>query len=99
MTRLEHLIAILAEECDETGQHALKGLRFGLHEIQEGQPLKNHERITYEFNDILAMMEILKEEGYISIIIDREAISKKKQKVEKYLEYCKKIGTLKEEVI
>lgn len=94
MTRLEHLVSILAEECSETAQRATKGLRFGLDEIQQGQSLKNHERITYEFNDILAVMEMLKEEGHISTIIDREAVAKKKKKVEKYLEYCKRIGTL-----
>lgn len=94
MTRLEHLITILAEECNETAQRATKALRFGLDEIQEGQLLKNHERITYEFNDILAVMEMLKDEGHISMIIDRESVAKKKKKVEKYLEYCKQIGTL-----
>lgn len=30
MTRSEHLLAILAEECDEVGQRAMKALRFTL---------------------------------------------------------------------
>jgi len=94
MTRLEHLLSTIVEECNETGQRATKAMRFGIHEIQPDQSLTNSERLVYEFNDILAVMEMLLDEGHINTIIDRTAIELKKQKVEKYLKYAKECGTL-----
>lgn len=94
MTKKELLLTVLSEECVETAQRVSKAIRFGLNEIQEGQSLNNSERLIYEFNDILAMMEILKEEGLINNVIDREAIEKKKIKVKKYLDYSIKLGTV-----
>lgn len=98
MNRQEHLLIILSEECDEVGQRASKALRFGLDEVKPEQTLTNAEMIIYEFNDILAVMEMLKEEGFIPKVIDREAIDKKKAKVNKYLQYSKQVGTLIESI-
>jgi hypothetical protein len=94
MTRTENLLTILGEECVETAQRVSKAIRFTLHEIQDGQELTNAERIVYEFNDIVAMMEILQEEGVFDKVIDREAIDKKKLKVTKYLDYSVELGTV-----
>jgi hypothetical protein len=94
MTKKEILLTTLAEECVETAQRVSKAIRFTLEEIQPGQDLTNAERIVYEFNDIFAMMEVLKEEGCFEKVIDREAIEKKKLKVIEYLEYSKKMGAL-----
>ena len=94
MTRKEHLLTILAEECNETAQRASKALRFTLDEVQPSQSLTNAERIVYEFNDILAVMEMLKEEGYIKNVVDNDAIAKKKIKINKFINYSNNIGTL-----
>ena len=94
MNRLEHLLIILSEECDETGQRASKALRFGISEIQPNQQLTNAERIVYEFNHILAMMEMLQAEGYINSIIDRDAIEQKKINVKSHFNLSIKQGTL-----
>lgn len=94
MTRKEHLLTITSEECNETAQRISKALRFGLSEIQPGQKRTNIERFTEEFSQLYAMVEMLKEEGHIHKILDEEEIQNKKVKVEKYLEYCKQIGTL-----
>jgi hypothetical protein len=37
MTREQHLLTILAEECGEVVQRASKAIRFGLDESQPGQ--------------------------------------------------------------
>lgn len=95
MTRLELLLLQLSEECDETGQRASKAIRFSLNEIQKGQTKTNAERIIYEFNDIFAVMEVLKEEGAIDRIIDRDMIEEKKIKIEKWLQHSKEQGVLK----
>ncbi len=94
MTAQENLLVILAEECAETAQRADKALRFSMEEIQPEQTLSNAERIVYEFNDIYSVMELLLEAGMINRIIDREAIDLKKEKIKKYLEYSKSLGTV-----
>lgn len=88
------LLTILMEECNETAQRASKAIRFGVNEIQEGQTLTNAERISYEFNDILAVMHMLNKAGLIDKIIDPPAIVLKKVKVEKWLQYSKECGTV-----
>lgn len=95
MTRTENLLTILGEECVETAQRVSKALRFTLDEVQPEQDLTNAQRIVYEFNDIVAVMEILQEEGIFEKVIDRDAITKKKIKVVKYLSYSAEIGAVK----
>ena len=94
MTRIENLLVIVAEECGETAQRATKALRFILEEIQPGQELTNAERLVYEFNDIVAVMELLEEAGVIKNAIDTEAIAKKKARVAKYLERSVALGVI-----
>ena len=45
MTREEHLLTIVAEECNEVAQRATKALRFSLEEIEPGQEFSNRERL------------------------------------------------------
>ncbi len=61
MTRTELLLTVLAEECVETAQRVSKAIRFTLEEIQPEQELTNAQRIVYEFNDIVAVMEVLQQ--------------------------------------
>lgn len=94
MTKNEHLLKILSEECSETAIRVSKAMRFSLQEVQPGQHLNNAERIIYEFNDIVAMMDMLKEEGIIGDYIDLKSQAAKKEKVMKFLELSKQNGTL-----
>lgn len=97
MTRTEHLLTILMEECLEVAHRASKALRFGPDEIQSGQSLRNEERITEEWFDLCAVMEMLHEGP---IVISNlyggytEATKKKKAKVEEFLLLSKKQRTL-----
>lgn len=94
MTREENLLIQLSEECNETAQRVSKALRFGLDEIQEGQPLTNAERIIQEFNDLVAVMEMLQAENPESFgpeIIKRDLIDKKTSQVNKWLKYSQKL--------
>lgn len=94
MNRTEHLLTCLSEECAEVAQRTSKALRFGLAETQPAHILTNAQRIVIELNDLLAVVEMLIEEGALPLIGDREAIAGKKAKVEKYLLYSKEQGTL-----
>lgn len=95
MNRTEHLLSCLAEECAEVAQRVSKALRFGLAEVQPGQPLTNAQRIGQEFHDLLAVVEMLEEAG----ALDRPtgsttAIERKKAKVLAFMEYAEQCGTL-----
>lgn len=94
MTRKEILLTLLSEECNETAQRASKAIRFGLDEVQEGQPFTNADRIVYEFNDLLAVMELMADEGLIPRVRDTVAVALKKIKIEKWLNYSISCGTL-----
>lgn len=96
MTRKEHLLTILSEECAEVSQRASKALRFGVSEVQPEQPLNNAQRIVEEFNDLFAVVEMLKNEGVLNEkeLITRESIDAKQQKVEKFLKLSLRQGTL-----
>ena len=103
MTRKEHLLVIAMEECDEVSQRISKALRFSLEEIQPGQELTNAQRILYEYNDLVAVLLMLHEEGFLPAvsptkdpIANMAMICKKRDKVNQFLEYSKANGTLTE---
>lgn len=96
MTRTEHLLTILAEECAEVAQEVAKALRFGPTEIMPGQPLNNAQRIKREFVDLLAVYGMLCREGVLEAAapMDEPAIAGKQERVESYLEFSRECGTL-----
>jgi hypothetical protein len=97
MTRTEHLLTILAEECNEVAQRVSKTLRFGPKEIQPGQEYSNASRVLTELADLEAIVELLVDAKVLpswprSAV--RNLIDAKKCKVEQYLGYSKVCGTL-----
>lgn len=94
MTRIEHLLWILSEECAEVAHRASKAARFGMDNIEEGQDLTNEQRIWVELNDLIAAAEMIADEYKLSSYSDERAIQRKKDKVEKFLKYSEEIGTL-----
>lgn len=97
MTRTEHLLTILAEECCEVAHRATKALRFGLDEVQPGQDQGNASRVMGEYADLLAVVEMLCDEGSLPRIMDlRSAIDAKKAKVEKFYRYSIECGLAEE---
>lgn len=96
MTRQEHLLVLISEECAEVSQRACKALRFGLQEIQPDQELTNYHRMMYEFADLLSVMDMLHEAstGHVSEDAIHVQIQNKRIQVEKFLLYSKECGTL-----
>lgn len=93
MNRTEMLLTILAEECGEVAQRATKILRFGATEMRSDETINNTKKLEVEFNDLLAMVEMLRNEGiviYQNTVLQQAKIDK----VEHYLKYSEKIGTL-----
>ena len=57
------LLTILAEEASEITQRASKALRFGVDEIQPGQPYTNGQRIGHEIGDLIHVAAYLQTLG------------------------------------
>ena len=94
MNITEHLLVCLSEECVEVAKEVSKALRFGACEIMLGQPLTNAERIAKEFQEVLAIVEMLEERGVLQRPTDIHAIARKKKRVEEYMQYAISIGSV-----
>ena len=88
MKRLDHLLVILMEECAEVQKEAAKALRFGLHP-------DNVLRLNNELNDLVAMVEMVTDEGVDLAPCDLK-IRRKREKVEKFLMFSREVGTLED---
>ena len=95
MTREEHLLLCLAEECAEVAQHISKQLRFGSEEQQEGQALNNIQRTTEELYDLTAVATICERAGLVlGVMPNEKAIQRKLEKIEKFFAISREQGTL-----
>lgn len=97
MTRLEHLLTIVSEECAEVAQRASKAVRFGLHEVQPVSTggdgvTDNFDRLRYEFGQLLGIMRLVGISPNDSFV-QAEALAKV-DKVERFLLYSAAVGTL-----
>lgn len=95
MNREEHLLTCLAEECAEVAQRVSKALRFGLAEVQPGQPHNNAERIRDELCDLVAVAFILEREGLIPHTgMGRTTADSKLEKIEHFMVISRERGVL-----
>lgn len=98
MDRAEHLYLKLVEECSEVQHRVLKLLQFGLGEKEPGQNLTNIERLGNEINDVLTVIEMLEDNGYI--FIDRanfnEYAKTKMEKINHFRDYSISLGCVEE---
>ena len=93
MNRFEHLQTIAMEECSELQQATSKAKRFGLNDRGQPDSPTNAEQMQKEFNDILAVVDMLNDSG-MDLHRDPKLVREKMQRVEKYLLYSKERGTL-----
>ena len=101
MTRIEHLLVCLAEECAEVTKEVTKILRFGLKDQKFVVNGTDHEpndvRLQTEIIDVMAVLELLQEEDVIFPDDDKsdkwdEMMEVKKEKIEKYIVYAQEKG-------
>lgn len=97
MTLKEYLLNRLSEECAEVIQRVSKALTFGLDEVQPGQPDDNAYRIILEYIDLVAVFEMLEDEGILKLP-DGETVRtlnrQKREKVAHYMKLSRERGTL-----
>lgn len=91
MTRNEHLMTIAIEGCNEIAQRISKALRFGVYEIQPGQPLTNVERISEEIADLRGVLDMLGIDDDSPWVHTRAEA--RQRKVEEFLRYSAECGT------
>jgi hypothetical protein len=94
MNKANHLLTCLAEECAEVSHRICKAMRFGLEEIQPGQSLTNAQRIAEELDDLVAVIEMLEDEGLVPRTGTTQSIERKKAKVRSFMEYAEQCGAL-----
>ncbi len=93
MNKQQYLLVKLAEEATELAQIALKTSQFGIFESCPGMDATNIERCNLEFNDVLAVAEMLNDyQDLHSLFRDTYKVDAKKQKVEKYFQYSISLG-------
>mgnify|MGYP000069449613 CR=1 FL=1 len=64
--REREILTIIIEEAAEVQQRATKMLRFGVREVQPGQPYNNAERLADEVGDFSAILEMAYNAGLLS---------------------------------
>lgn len=91
-----HLCLIASEECNEIGKALSKIGRFGPHNFNPADGSINHQKLTAEINDLLAVLELLEERGVptAGTYPDRFSIEAKKQKVLNHMEISRENGCL-----
>lgn len=91
----DYLLSCLAEECGEVVQLVGKSHRFGLDDFGPNDPTPNRERLAAELNDIIAIAEMLTENGVdLPGVFEAGAQQRKKDKVLKYMKYSREHGRL-----
>lgn len=95
MTRADHFLWILAEECAEVAQRASKAARFSLDEIQPGQEYSNAERIMHEYADLVGTMNQMIVDGTLKYPKDWDArVQAKGPRIEQFLKRSAEHGRL-----
>lgn len=80
------ILTILIEEAAEVQQRATKMLRFGVAEVQPGQPLSNSERLSDEIGDFNAVLHMAWEQGLVSQTRIDAAAERKRDKLRIYMQ-------------
>lgn len=97
LNKIDYLLVKLAEEAGEMAQDALKAVELGLTTVEPGKTLSNAQRLSGELIDVLAVLEMLADEGVElrteGAALD-EGIDRKKAKVEAYMQASRDLGKL-----
>jgi NTP pyrophosphatase (non-canonical NTP hydrolase) len=80
------ILDILIEECAEVIQRATKAKRFGLDEVQPGQPHTNAVRLAHEIGDVIAMIALCEEKCGVSRYEQMIGMENKARQLAKYMQ-------------
>lgn len=88
----QHLLLLLMEECGEVAQAAAKCIRFTPEHATVDNPT-NFENLVLEFNDLIAIVELLQEEDLHLERIEH-LVEYKKLRLKTYIQISKDMGTV-----
>ena len=88
----EYLLTCLIEELSEVQKEVCKCLRFTTEDTFQGE--SNVERVRKEFSEVMAIIELLQDEG-IHIFPITDIAEDKKRRLEHWMAYSRKLGALK----
>lgn len=91
MTKEQHLLTILAEECAEVAKAASKAIRFGMTKYKPGGDESNRVHLEREVSEVVAMAEML------GLKIREEYKARKMANVKHYMEVSRRLGKLEKE--
>jgi len=94
MDKLYYLLLLLAEESAELIKTTTKAKRFGMEGCDPDTNIPNKEEIVREAEDIIAVFELLVEEGQIREL-DKQRIKEKKERIELSLQVTESLGLMK----
>ena len=95
MNKIEHLFVCLTEEAAEISQAACKIQRFGPGNLESDRAKTNIEQLTTEVNDLVAILELLSEEGVIlPNLYCKEQIELKKKKLRDWMIVSERLNLL-----
>jgi NTP pyrophosphatase (non-canonical NTP hydrolase) len=84
MSKTEEALGILQEECAEVIVEVSKIRRFGLNSVSWKTNVPHNETLEMEVGDVLAMVDILLEQGVIKQSAIDAAKTAKKEKLKKF---------------
>lgn len=93
MNLKQYLLVCFMEECIEVAHATSKLIRFTEHDSPVIGGITNSQNLVKEFNDLLALVDLLKEHGVI-LIRDESLIKLKRQRLEDYAHYSKLLGVI-----
>lgn len=88
MRQKEYLLTVLAEECSEVAQRASKAIRFGIEEVQPGQPDDNRRRLERELSELMEVADLL------GLKVREEDRAAKRVKLCEFMAYSRRLGIL-----
>lgn len=95
MNLIENLVQTAAEEAAELAVAFSKGNRFSLQSIDPKTEKPSHQTIVAKMNDLLAVIELLRDRGVVLTGIgDPTEVGEAKKKFVEHLEISQKAGTL-----
>lgn len=100
MDMTEYLLTLITEEALEIAHRATKASRFGLDEVQPGQDQTNTQRMVGEYVDLVTTFMLLEQHLGVTLLPSgterREMIDAKIEKIQKFMEYSRQLGVLKD---
>ena len=94
MTPAQYLLSVLMEECNEVAHATSKINRFTVHDSHTPGGPTNLETLILEWNDLIAVKEMVEAELRIKIEANQERIAAKKQRVLEYMSYSRLLGVV-----